>query len=241
MSKVIRKLRICKKHHKLPASHKIGTVSYPKTEGKAKITEILHEKGRGAPLCKITVNETNEKALVVATEGNYVGQEIHINGSDLNIGNCLALKNVPEGTIVCAVERIPKDGGRIAVSSGTSCTVVGHNKDTNMVSLRMPSGVKVNLRGEVRAFVGVAAGGGRTEKPILKAGRAYYKYKSKGIYWPRVRGVAMNPVDHKHGGGNHQHIGHPSTVSKHAPPGQRVGQIGARRTGLRKGTKKIVA
>ncbi|KAM0685375.1 hypothetical protein COBT_003416 [Conglomerata obtusa] len=239
MSKIIRRLRICKKHHKLPASRKIGTVSYPITEGKAKITEILHERGRGAPLCKITVLATNEKALVVATEGNFVGQIIDINSDDLTIGNCLALKNVPEGTVVCAVERIPKDGGRIALSSGTSCTVVGLNRDTNMVSLRMPSGHKVSLRGDVKAFIGIAAGGGRTEKPLLKAGRAYYKYKSKGIHWPKVRGVAMNPVDHPHGGGNHQHIGHPSTISKHAPPGQRVGQIGARRTGLRKGTKKI--
>ncbi|KAM0675254.1 hypothetical protein GVAV_001079 [Gurleya vavrai] len=239
MSKVIRKLRICKPHHKLPASRKLGKVSFPETEGKARINEIVHERGRGAPLCRITCLSTNEKALVIATEGNYVGQIIDINGSDLLIGNVLKLKNMPEGTIVCSVERLPKDGGKIAVSSGTSCSIVGHNKETNIVSLKMPSGAKVNLRGEVKAFVGIAAGAGRTEKPLLKAGRAYYKYKSKGIYWPKVRGVAMNPVDHPHGGGNHQHIGHPSTVSKHAPPGQRVGQIGARRTGLRRGTRKV--
>lgn len=57
--------------------------------------------------------------------------------------------------------------------------------------------------------------------------------------WPRVRGVTMNPVDHPHGGGNHKHIGHPGTVSRYAPPGQKVGLIAARRTGLlRGGTKK---
>lgn len=51
-------------------------------------------------------------------------------------------------------------------------------------------------------MVGVVAGGGRTDKPICKAGSVYYKYKAKRRSWPRVRGVAMNPVDHPHGGGN---------------------------------------
>lgn len=54
---------------------------------------------------------------------------------------------------------------------------------------------------------GIVAGGGRIDKPILKAGRAYHKYKVKRNCWPYVRGVAMNPVEHPHGGGNHQHIG----------------------------------
>lgn len=57
------------------------------------------------------------------------------------------------------------------------------------------------------ALTGIVAGGGRIDKPILKAGRAYHKYKVKRNCWPYVRGVAMNPVEHPHGGGNHQHIG----------------------------------
>ncbi|EJW05206.1 hypothetical protein EDEG_00061 [Edhazardia aedis USNM 41457] len=241
MSKIIRKLRIYKKRFKLPESRKLGLVSYPSSSGQAKILNIVHERGRGAPLCHIEMVDTKERSLVIATEGNYIGQKIQIGNEDeLKIGNCMPLNKVPEGTVVCAVERAPNDGGRIAVSSGASCSIIGVNKDANTVTLKMPSGQKCTLPGDVRAFIGIAAGGGRTEKPLLKAGRAYYKYKSKGIYWPRVRGVAMNPVDHPHGGGNHQHIGHPSTVSKNAPPGQQVGQIGARRTGLRKGAKKVV-
>jgi len=51
-------------------------------------------------------------------------------------------------------------------------------------------------------MIGIIAGGGRTEKPILKAGNAYYKHKHRRGVWPRIRGVAMNPVDHPHGGGN---------------------------------------
>jgi large subunit ribosomal protein L8e len=89
-------------------------------------------------------------------------------------------------------------------------------------------------------MVGVISGGGRIEKPMLKAGRAYHKYKVKRNCWPRVRGVSMNPVDHPHGGGNHQHIGHPSTCRRDAPPGQKVGLIAARRTGRIRGTKTVI-
>ena len=85
----------------------------------------------------------------------------------------------------------------------------------------------------------IVAGGGRIDKPILKAGRAYHKYKAKRNCWPIVRGVAMNPVEHPHGGGNHQHIGHPSTVRRDSVPGQKVGLIAARRTGQLRGRKEV--
>jgi len=77
---------------------------------------------------------------------------------------------------------------------------------------------------------------------LIKAGDAYNKYRVKRNYWPRVRGVAMNPVEHPHGGGNHQHIGHASTVGRHKVSGQKVGQIAARQTGGRsKGTAALMA
>merc|ERR1712007_341618 len=88
-----------------------------------------------------------------------------------------------------------------------------------------------------RAMIGVVAGGGRIDKPLLKAGRAYHKYKAKRHSWPKTRGVAMNPVDHPHGGGNHQHIGKASTISRGAVSGQKAGLIAARRTGLLRGSK----
>ena len=72
-------------------------------------------------------------------------------------------------------------------------------------------------------MIGLVAGGGRIDKPLLKAGRAKHKYSAKRNCWPRVRGVAMNPVEHPHGGGNHQHVGHPTTVSRATPPGRKVG------------------
>uniref|UniRef100_A0A4W6DGZ2 Large ribosomal subunit protein uL2 n=2 Tax=Percomorphaceae TaxID=1489872 RepID=A0A4W6DGZ2_LATCA len=99
--------------------------------------------------------------------------------------------------------------------------------------------VKKVISSANRAVVGVVAGGGRIDKPILKAGRAYHKYKAKRNCWPRVRGVAMNPVEHPFGGGNHQHIGKPSTIRRDAPAGRKVGLIAARRTGRLRGTKTV--
>ena len=106
---------------------------------------------------------------------------------------------------------------------------------TEKTRVKLPSGSKKTLPSTCRAMIGLVAGGGRIDKPLLKAGRAKHKYSAKRNCWPRVRGVAMNPVEHPHGGGNHQHVGHPTTVSRATPPGRKVGLIAARRTGLLRG------
>merc|ERR1712130_614434 len=105
---------------------------------------------------------------------------------------------------------------------------------------KLPSGSKKVIPSANRAMVGIVAGGGRMDKPMLKAGNAFHKYKAKRNSWPKVRGVAMNPVEHPHGGGNHQHIGHPSTVRRDKPAGAKSGLIAARRTGRLRGAKKEV-
>merc|ERR1719253_897306 len=102
----------------------------------------------------------------------------------------------------------------------------------------MPSGARRSVPSASRAMLGVVAGGGRLDKPILKAGNNFHKYRVKRNCWPKVRGVAMNPVEHPHGGGNHQHIGMASTVKWDAPAGRKVGMIAARRTVELKVVKK---
>ena len=77
----------------------------------------------------------------------------------------------------------------------------------------------------------MVAGGGRTDKPFLKAGNKHHYIKSKAKKWPVVRGVAMNAVSHPYGGGAKQSPHKSTTTSRNAPPGRKVGQIAARRTG----------
>ena len=99
---------------------------------------------------------------------------------------------MPEGTIVCNVEEKSGDRGKIARTSGNYATVVSHNHETKRTRVKLPSGIKKVYPSANRAMVGIVAGGGRIDKPMLKAGRAYHKYKAKRNCWPRVRGVAMN-------------------------------------------------
>ncbi len=80
--------------------------------------------------------------------------------------------------------------------------MIGHNIDEGVTRVKLPSGNKISVQDGCRATVGVVAGGGRIDKPVLKAGNNYHKFKVKRNTWPKVRGVAMNPIEHPHGGGN---------------------------------------
>jgi len=210
---------------------------------KGLVREIIHDPGRGAPLARIAFRDPYKyrlrKELMVAVEGTYTGQFIYCgNGAHLAVGNCLPLNKCPEGTVVSMVEEKAGDRGSLARAGGTSCIIVGHSDDGKKTRVRLPSGTRKTLLSSCRALVGIVAGGGRTDKPVLKAGNNFHKFRVKRNNWPKVRGVAMNPVEHPHGGGNHQHVGHSTTVSRGAPPGQKVGLIAARRTGILRGGKK---
>jgi len=145
---------------------------------------------------------------------------------------------MPEGTIISNCEAKTGDRGSFARASGTSAIIIGHTEDGKKTRIKLPSGSRKTIPANCRAMIGICAGGGRTDKPVLKASRAYYAAKAKKNNWPKVRGVAMNPVDHPHGGGNHQHIGHPSTVGRYTPHGRKTGLVAARRSGLIRGGKK---
>jgi large subunit ribosomal protein L8e len=227
------------KHRPLDFSERHGYV-------RGVVKEIIHDPGRGAPLARVVFKHPyqyrSQKENFIACEGLYTGQFVYAGKkAKIAIGNVLPIQSMPEGTIVCNLEGKLGDRGTLARTSGTYATIVSHNPDSNKSRIKLPSGAKKVISSDCRAMIGIVAGGGRIDKPLLKAGNAYYKYKAKRNEWPKVRGVAMNPVDHPHGGGNHQHIGHPSTVSRYAPPGQKVGLIAARRTGRLRGNKAKLA
>ncbi len=217
------------------AGKSVAPVKIPdfKSALKATVIAIMHNPGRGAPIAKLIAEDGTEFYLN-AVEGMYVGQDISIyGGGEPKPGDIRRLKDIPPGTIISHVEKIPGDGGKFARASGTYAQVIGATKDG--IEVMLPSGKSVILHPEARAVIGAVAGGGRTEKPFLKAGAKYWWMKAKAPKrWPRVRGVAMNPVDHPFGGGAHQHVGKPKTVARNAPPGAKVGSFGARRTGRSK-------
>jgi large subunit ribosomal protein L2 len=198
------------------------------------IIDFVHERGRGVPLMLIRYEDGSE-CFLPAPEGVHVGQTFEQgSGATLKIGNILFSRNIPEGVWVCNVEMRPGDGGVLCRSSGTHGQIRGHSKDGANVSL--PSRFTRKVHFNARAMIGVIAAGGRPDRPFLKAGLKRTFMMAKGHKaFPVVRGVAMNIVSHPHGGGAHQGPGGPTTVSRNAPPGRKVGLIAARRTGLKRG------
>jgi large subunit ribosomal protein L2 len=211
---------------------------------RGKIVDIEHDPARSAPVAAVEFEDSEgqgpsgsrtqsgdaDQRLVLAPEGVAVGDEIQVGVSAaIEAGNTLPLAEIPEGVPVCNVEANPGDGGKFARASGVSATLLAHERTTTVVQL--PSGEMKRLSPDCRATIGVVAGGGRTGKPMVKAGKKHHKAKARGMVWPRVRGVAMNAVDHPFGGGGRQHPGRPKSISRDAAPGRKVGDIASRRTG----------
>ncbi len=219
--------------------NRIAPVQYPnipKEELEKKVLNgqvqaILHEPGRGAPLALVKL-ETDESYYMVAPEGAYVSQQIHMGGkAPIDIGNVLPLGSIPDGTMVCNIELTPGDGGKISRSSGSYALVVGHTPQGVMIKL--PSGKTRYLNNLCRATIGVISGAGRVDKPFLKAGDKFHLMKAKGRVYPRTRGVAMVAAAHPYGS-SRRGARKVTTVSRRAPPGRKVGLIAAKKTGRKR-------
>lgn len=205
----------------LPPASKEGT--------KARVVDILHDPGRSAPVARVRYSDGEER-LVLAPEGIGVGDELECGVSaSIKVGNTLPLAEIPEGAPVHNVESQQGKGGEFARASGTNAILLAH--DVGQAIVQMPSGEIRSFDPKCRATIGIVAGGGRKEKPFVKAGKKHRAMKAKGKVYPHVSGVAMNAVDHPFGSGRGRHAGRPRTVSRNASPGQKVGLISARRTG----------
>jgi large subunit ribosomal protein L2 len=135
------------------------------------------------------------KAYILAPARLQVGATVVSGpGSDIVVGNCLALANMPIGTVVHNVELQPGRGGQLGRSAGTSIQLMA--KDGEMATLRLPSGEMRLVRAECRATVGTIGNADHQNVKVGKAGRK----RHMGVR-PQTRGTAMNPVDHPHGGG----------------------------------------
>lgn len=207
--------------YRSPSHRHRGPASHPKTEwGDGIVLDIVHCPGHTAPLARIRYG--SEDYLVIAASGLRKGQHVSMGKISIDRGNTLPLGRIPESTMVFNVESSPGDGGKFARAAGTAAVIVSHGEKT---VLQLPSGKYRSFDPKCRATIGIIAGGGHLEKPFAKAGKKLHAYSSRSKKAFKVRGIAMNPVDHPHGGGSHQHVGTQSTVSANAPPGRKVGRI----------------
>lgn len=193
------------------------------------VTDLIHAPGRTCPLAVIDFGGETDYQL--AAEGMKVGQKVEVSSGRVAAGNIMKLSEIPEGTPVHNIEGVPGDGGKYVKTAGSSATVVSRGAK---VMLSMPSGVIKEFNPECRAAIGVIAGGGRNDKPMAKSGKKFHTLSSRSKAYFHVSGVSMNPVDHPHGGGSHRHVGGPSTISRNAWPGQKVGRLSPQKKTVKK-------
>lgn len=197
-----------------------------------KVLDLITCRGHSAPLAVVEYSD-RELCLLIAPEGIRVGQEV-ITGATENhaVGFAAKLRDIPEGTPVYNIESKPGDGGKFCRASGTFARVI--SKIGGNVVIMLPSKKKKAFLPECRANIGVVSGGGRKEKPFLKAGKRHYAMKAKNKLYPIVSGAAMNAVDHPFGNKRTSRKSKSRPAPKNAPPGRKVGYIRPRRTGRRK-------
>lgn len=208
--------------YRSPRHLRFTDASHPKlAAGVGTVIDILHEPGRIAPLAKVRFGA--QEHLMIAADGMYVGQQVTVGSTGAVVaGNTMPVGLLPEGTIVYNVESQPGDGGKLARSAGAAATIVTHGRKTVLL---MPSGKFKEVDNKCLATVGMVAGGGHKEKPFAKSGKKFHAYSAKAKAYFKVKGIAMNPVNHPHGGGSHPHVGTQSSVGRNTPPGRKVGRL----------------
>jgi large subunit ribosomal protein L2 len=160
----------------------------------AKVATIEYDPNRSSYIALLHYAD-GEKRYILAPQRLRVGATVESGSSvDIRVGNCLALANMPPGTIVHNVEMTPGRGGQMARSAGAGVQLLA--KDGDYATLRLPSGEMRLVRAECRATVGTI---GNSDHQNVKVGKAGRK-RHMGVR-PQTRGTAMNPVDHPHGGG----------------------------------------
>ena len=160
----------------------------------AKVASIEYDPNRSANIALLNYAD-GEKRYIIAPETLKVGMSV-ISGdsADIKVGNCCQLCNMPDGTFIHNVELKPGKGGQIARSAGCSAQILG--SEGKYVLVRLSSGEVRKFLKNCRATIGIVGNGDHSLVNVGKAGRTRWM----GIR-PTVRGSAMNPVDHPHGGG----------------------------------------
>jgi large subunit ribosomal protein L2 len=171
------------------------------------VERIEYDPNRTAFIALIKYEDNGDYSYILSPANLKIGDKI-ISGADADIktGNCLPLKNIPIGTIIHNVEMKPGKGGQIARSAGTYVSLVG--KDSGYAQIKLASGELRMVPLECKASIGTVSNADQKNINIGKAGRNRWLGRR-----PHVRGVAMNPVDHPHGGGEGKTSGgrHPVT------------------------------
>jgi large subunit ribosomal protein L2 len=206
--------------------------SEPATLVKGKVTDIIKCPGHTAPLIEVKY-EDGINCLMPAPEFIRIGDEVQTGpGGEVNPGNTLTLREIPEGTPVFNIESQPGDGGKFCRTGGSAARILA--KTESYATIQLPSKKERLFNLKCRACIGVIAGAGRLEKPMLKAGVQHFRKRMTNKRWPNPSAAAQNAVDHPYGNKRTSRKAKNKSVGHFAPPGRKVGKLWPRRTGRKK-------
>jgi len=192
---------------------------------------LINSAGHSAPIAKVT--QAEKTFYIPAFDGMIEGQKLNLSGSGekMDEGSILQLGKIPVKSYVYSIESRPGDGGSFIKSGGSSGVVKRVVGDK--IYILMPSKKEKGFNKNCRAIMGVVAGSGRLDKPVIRAGNRHHLKKAQGKLWPRTSAVKMNVVDHPFGSGRGK-VPKSKISKRNAPPGRKVGLIRPKRTGKRK-------
>ena len=193
------------------------------------VATIEYDPNRSANIALVNYAD-GEKRYIIAPQNLKVGDKI-VSGeaADIQTGNAMCLKNIPEGTFIHNIELTPGKGGQIVRAAGASAQILG--KEGNYVIVRLSSKEVRKFLGNCRATIGVV---GNEDYELVNYGKAG-RNRWRGIR-PTVRGAVMNPNDHPHGGGEGKNpVGHDSPRT---PWGKRA--LGVKTRNNKKASSKLI-
>lgn len=177
----------------------------------AKVERIEYDPNRTAHIALLLFAD-GERRYIIAPRGLAVGDTVQTGaGAPIKAGNCLPLRNIPVGSVVHAVELKPGKGAQLARSAGAAVQLAA--REGRYATLRLRSGEMRKVLADCRATIGEVSNSEHSLRKLGKAGAARWR----GVR-PTVRGVAMNPVDHPHGGGEGRTSGGRHPVSPWGTP-----------------------
>ncbi len=203
------------------------------TQKTGTITDFVKCPGHSAPMAEVTY-EDGSAALMIAPEGVQLGDVIAY-GEKANPtmnGHVLSLENIPEGTSIYNIEGQPGDGGKFCRVGGAAARLI--SKTNTHATILLPSRKEKQFLLKCRAVIGTIAGGGRTEKPFLRAGKRHFAKRARNKRYPMITGAAQNAVDHPFGNKRTSRKAKQKPAPRFAPAGRKVGKLHPKRTGRKK-------
>ena len=175
-------------------------------QGEAEVIELVHSRAHTAPLARIRMHDGKGKTIMFYTpaiEGTHIGQKISFNQGQRKLGDIVKVGALEPGDKISNIEITPGDGGKMMRSAGAVAVVV--RKTRNHVIIRTPSKREVELHQDCLSQMGITAGAGRLEKPVMKAGKMFHIKKTRRH--SKGRSIRTRRQDKQHRSGQGASVG----------------------------------